>query len=101
MFTVPYHPNVTMGWDSSPRTVQSDVYEERGYAWCAVLEGNTPEAFRSALVRSKEFIARPDVKQRIISINAWNEWTEGSYLLPDTVTGTAYLEAIRDVFGAR
>ena len=26
-------------------------------------------------------------------------WMEGSYLLPDTVHGTAYLEAVRDVLG--
>jgi hypothetical protein len=35
----------------------------------------------------------------MITINAWNEWTEGSYLLPDTEHGNAYLEAIRGVFG--
>jgi hypothetical protein len=36
-----------------------------------------------------------------MSINAWNEWTEGSYIEPDTVNGTGYLEAIADVFGRR
>jgi len=30
---------------------------------------------------------------------AWNEWTEGSYLLPEERTGTLYLEAIQKVFG--
>ncbi len=35
----------------------------------------------------------------ILTINAWNEWTEGSYLEPDTVYGLGYLEAIRDIFG--
>ena len=30
-FDLPYFPNVTMGWDSSPRTVQSDVFINAGY----------------------------------------------------------------------
>jgi hypothetical protein len=100
-FPVPYHPNVSMGWDSSPRTIQSDVYENRGYPWTAIMEGNTPAAFREALAKAKEFLRRPEVKQRVLVLNAWNEWTEGSYLLPDTVHGTAYLKAIREVFGVR
>ena len=36
---------------------------------------------------------------RIMNINCWNEWTEGSYLEPDTINGMKYLEAVRDVFG--
>lgn len=98
--SVPYHPNITMGWDSSPRTIQTDAYEPRGYPWMSVLEGNTPEAFREALRRVKAFLSRPEAKQKLVTINAWNEWTEGSYLLPDTLHGTRYLEAIREVFGA-
>ena len=96
---VPYFPHVTMGWDSSPRTIQSDVYEPVGYPWCSVLDGNTPDAFRAALERARDFVLRPEVEHRIITINAWNEWTEGSYLLPDTDFRTAYLEAIRDATG--
>jgi hypothetical protein len=34
-----------------------------------------------------------------MSINAWNEWTEGSYIEPDTTNGMGYLEAISSVFG--
>ena len=30
-------------------------------------------------------------------INAWNEWVEGSYLLPDHKYGFGFLEAVRDV----
>jgi len=38
---------------------------------------------------------------RILNINCWNEWTEGSYLEPDSVNGMKYLEAVRDVFGEK
>jgi hypothetical protein len=37
--------------------------------------------------------------KRLITLNSWNEWTEGSYLEPDTVNGLAYLDAVREVFG--
>jgi len=47
-----------------------------------------------------KFLADPD-GPRILSINCWNEWTEGSYLEPDTKYGMAYLEAVREVFGRK
>lgn len=31
-------------------------------------------------------------------IHCWNEWTEGSYLEPDTVSGFRYLDAVKRVF---
>ncbi len=100
-FAVPYHPNVSMGWDPSPRTLQGEDYQKYGYPWTAVLEGNTPEAFRDALAHAKAFLDHQDITPKMVTLNAWNEWTEGSYLLPDIVHGTAYVEAIRSVFGTR
>jgi hypothetical protein len=41
----------------------------------------------------------PFPRPKIFTINAWNEWTEGSYLEPDTVHKLGYLEALREVFG--
>ena len=38
---------------------------------------------------------------KLITINSWNEWGEGSYLEPDTENGMGYLEAVRDVFGSQ
>ena len=98
--TLPYHPNVTMGWDPTPRTTQSDVFEPRGYTWTSILQDD-PEIFEEALRRAKEFVMRPECKQKIVTINAWNEWTEGSYLLPDTDHGTAYTDAIKAVYGEK
>ena len=97
-FTLPFHPNVTMGWDASPRTVQSDRFEATGYPFMATLSGNTPAAFQGALVRAKAFLDEETDGPRILTLNAWNEWTEGSYLEPDTVNKLGYLEAVRNVF---
>ncbi len=98
-YSLPYHPNVTMGWDASPRTVQSDRYENAGYPFMPILKNNTPENFKSALQEVKVFLDESEDGPKICSINAWNEWTEGSYLEPDVKNGLGYLEAIREAFG--
>jgi hypothetical protein len=99
-FTVPYFPNVTMGWDSSPRANQDDEFGNFRYPFMNTISGNTPERFRAALQLTKQrLLARPN-GPRILNINCWNEWTEGSYLEPDTMHGMQYLEAIRDVLGS-
>jgi hypothetical protein len=98
---IPYHPNVSMGWDSSPRCAQDQPYESgKGYPWMTIFVDNTPELFAEGLRRAKSFVA-VEGRQRVVTLNAWNEWAEGSYLAPDTVTGTRYLEGIREVFGVR
>jgi hypothetical protein len=98
---LPYYPNVSMGWDPSPRTVQTDVYSNEGYPFTPILDGNTPAAFRASLQAARAWLESDPRRPRILNINAWNEWTEGSYLEPDTTTGTEYLEAVRAVFGGR
>ena len=96
-FTLPYFPNVTVGWDSSPRTVQSDIYGNyEEYPFCSIIEGNSPKSFENALQKTKEHFGLSTPK--ILTINAWNEWSEGSYLEPDTQNGFAYLEAIKKIF---
>lgn len=98
-FSLPYYPNVTMGWDSSPRTNQAGPFPNSGYPYMPALADNTPAAFGAALRAARTFLDQQPATTRILTVNAWNEWTEGSYLEPDTINGMAYLEAIRDVFG--
>ena len=95
---IPYYPNVTCGWDSSPRTVQTDKYGDLGYPFSRILVNNTPEEFEKALRSVKRMLDGSELKTKMFTINAWNEWTEGSYLEPDTREGYGKLEAIKRVF---
>jgi len=99
-YGVPYFPNVSMGWDSSPRTDQTKDWQPNwGYPYTGVIINNTPENFKIALQMVKDrMLANPD-GPRIMNINCWNEWTEASYLEPDAVYGMEYLNAVKDVFG--
>ena len=67
----------------------------------AVIVDNTPYLFKKYLAEAKAWtLAKPE-SERIVVINSWNEWGEGSYLEPDTENGMGYLEAVRDVFGSQ
>lgn len=98
-FAVPYYPNVSVGWDASPRTVQSDEYGNWGYPFTNTISGSSPERFRAALQATRRRLEAQPNGPRILNINSWNEWTEGSYLEPDQHFGLGYLKAIREVFG--
>jgi len=97
IFKVPYFPNVTVGWDSSPRADQSDEYGNFGYPFTNTIANNTPKQFAETLRAVRSRLEQQPHVPRVITINSWNEWTEGSYLEPDRTTGMQYLEAIRDV----
>ena len=89
--SMPIHPHVSLGWDSNPRynIFHDDVCTE-----------NTPENIEQALRYAKEQVdTRRDLSAPLITLNSWNEWTEGSYLQPDDLYGYGYLEAVKKVFG--
>jgi hypothetical protein len=98
-FGVPYIPNVTMGWDPSPRADQSQTFDNSGYPFMNTIKDNTPENFRAALEQAKQRLLAETNGLRILNLNCWSEWTEGSYLEPDTVHGFQYLDAVKTVFG--
>ncbi len=99
-YGLPYYPNVTMGWDASPRTTPGP-YENIGYPFMGTIRGNSPAAFKGALQQMKAFLDENPSCEKTFNINAWNEWTESSYLEPDSINKYGYLEAIKEVFGGR
>ena len=78
-YGVPYYPNVTMGWDPSPRYVEQTPEGIKNYLVTYTIGNNTPENFREALQRTKDRLLADPNGPRILNINSWNEWTEGSY----------------------
>ena len=96
-YDLPYYPNATVGWDASPRTVQSEIWEPGlRYPYTSVVVGNTPEKFRAALERCAARMRELGTTE--LNINSWNEWTEGSMLEPERQFGMGYLEAVKAVF---
>jgi hypothetical protein len=93
-----HFPNVTMGWDPTPRMLPEQPYKNAGYPDSAVIVNNTPAKFKAALEAAKVRASKLPAGQRIVTIYAWNEWTEGGYLEPEARTGSAYLNAIKEVF---
>jgi len=95
LYHVPVFPTVSIGWDDSPRFPAKGEKDVTRF-------NHTPEVFKEYLQISKEYAdAHADSQPRFVMINAWNEWVEGSYLLPDKVFGFGWLEAVKSVFGER
>ena len=74
---------VTPSWDNSPRR------SKRAF----ILHGSTPEKYGAWLREVVEqTMKRFRGDERMVFINAWNEWGEGNHLEPDQKWGRAYLE---------
>ncbi len=69
------------------------------FDWYNYNGNNTPENFKKALQMTKEVLLNEPDSPDILNINCWNEWPEGSYLEPDMVHGTAYLDVVKEVMG--
>lgn len=82
------YPCVGPNWDNTPRSGPHGI----------VLHGSSPELFSHALQQAKRRLEVLPAEHRLCFFKAWNEWAEGNHLEPDKRFGTAWLEAIREVF---
>lgn len=74
-------------WDNSPRRKFEPT----------VIINSSPEKYQRWLSRIiRQTVDRYSADERIVFINAWNEWGEGCHLEPDVIHGMKYLEATRD-----
>ncbi|MGH9842663.1 MAG: glycosyltransferase WbsX family protein [Blastocatellia bacterium] len=80
--------SVMPGWDNTPRRQSAS----------STFVNSSPEAYEYWLGKAVEYtITRHTGDERLVFINAWNEWGEGAHLEPDRRYGHRFLEATRDV----
>lgn len=84
------YPGVMVTFDNTARRQwASDVWY-----------GSNPYTFRRWLATAVRSVAHREPEQRVVFINAWNEWAEGAVLEPSDRFGSTYLLAVRDVVHA-
>lgn len=86
-----FFPSVYVGWDNTPRR------GERG----VVVVGDSPARFHAQVRQAMEVAGRRPPGERLLFVNAWNEWAEGNHLEPDLARGRAYLEALHAALRGR
>ena len=73
-------------WDNTPRRQDSAV----------IFAGSSPGAYQAYLEELLRYTREQNVgDERIVFVNAWNEWAEGAHLEADWRYGRTYLEATR------
>lgn len=78
---------VMPSWDNTAR---------RGRNGATVIVGSKPDLYQSWLTETlSRTMSEFEGDERIVFINAWNEWAEGCHLEPDLRYGRAWLEATR------
>lgn len=81
----PRHPCVFPGWDNSARQPMTGV----------TFVGAQPELFEVAVEEKIRSVNSLFVgEERLLFVNAWNEWAEGTYLEPDQAYGHRWLSAL-------
>ncbi|HEY5851868.1 MAG TPA: glycoside hydrolase family 99-like domain-containing protein [Lysobacter sp.] len=78
-------PGVIPGWDNTARRQDDGV----------CFQNATPGGFQAWLESAIEKARRQFIgDERLVFINAWNEWAEGAYLEPDQRYGHGFLQAV-------
>jgi lipopolysaccharide biosynthesis protein len=79
------HPSLVLGWDNVARK------GVRGH----IFHGANPKTFGEwAHAISRKRLLNKPYDSRLLFVNAWNEWAEGTYLEPDRRHGYGYLNAL-------
>lgn len=86
-----YFRCISPSWDNSARRKKNAL----------IYVNSTPQLFKKWVQKMKQHtIENFQENERLLFINAWNEWGEGCHLEPDEKWGTAYLEAFQEAMDA-
>ena len=85
-YQVKTFPCVIPSWDNSARKKVS-----------ASIQNNDAQIFSNWLSSSVSKVKEYNNEEKIVFINAWNEWAEGCHLEPDLKNGRKFLEAVKKV----
>lgn len=99
---LPYIPLVPTGWDSTPRCRNDVAFPWNGECWypyCGTFTNVVPEVFEKYLRDAKAAAESDPKRPGAVYINAWNEYTEGGFLLPSVREGDLMLRCVGRVFG--
>ena len=96
---VPHFPSVTMGSDVTPRWHRGVTLPMnfRALKYEPIVVDNTPDKFGILMQMALQQAKNNTSGVSAVIVNAWNEWTEGMFLLPEKQYGSAYLEAVRQL----
>ena len=83
----PVYPCIFVGWDNTPRRGKNGI----------IIINSTPKNFESGLSDIVQSTVVKEFDDRLVFINAWNEWAEGNHLEPDLKYGVDYLEGIKRI----
>lgn len=83
----PVHPCIFVGWDNTPRRGRNGI----------VVVNSTAERFAAGLRKMIRSVAARPWDERLVFLNAWNEWAEGNHLEPDLMHARKHLEAVKAV----
>ena len=96
-YDIPVAPVVMSGLDQSPRTIQSEIYENINlYPWYAIVDHCNIADYERVLRETLKFVRSDRFKGHFAGL-IWNEWTEGNFLEPSVQHGYEYLETVKRV----